>query len=95
MARWLTATSIGLVLGGGGARGAAHVGVMRALQEARIPIDMVGGTSIGAFVGAQFCAESDVNTVTHRAHEWSQKLTSWPDPSCHINVCGYCEVWQP
>ncbi len=43
---------IGLALGGGGARGCAHIGVIKALQEAGIPIDYVAGTSIGSIVGA-------------------------------------------
>jgi NTE family protein len=43
---------IGLVLGGGGARGAAHIGVLRVLEEYRIPIDCIAGTSMGALVGA-------------------------------------------
>lgn len=47
LARVLMGKAIGLVLGGGGARGAAHVGVIKAMLEAGIPIDMVGGTSIG------------------------------------------------
>lgn len=45
---------IGLVLGGGGARGLAHVGVLKALKEARVPVDCVVGTSMGALVGATF-----------------------------------------
>ena len=55
LARMLTGRAIGLALGGGGARGLAHIGVIRALEEARIPIDLVGGTSIGAIIGGQ-CA---------------------------------------
>ena len=47
---------IGLVLGGGGARGAAHVGVLEALEELRIPIDCVAGTSMGALVGGAYAA---------------------------------------
>ncbi len=47
---------IGLVLSGGGARGAAHVGVIRALEELRIPIDAVAGTSMGAVVGGLYAA---------------------------------------
>jgi predicted acylesterase/phospholipase RssA len=43
---------VGVVLGGGGARGFAHLGVLRALAEAGVPIDWVGGTSIGAVVAA-------------------------------------------
>jgi NTE family protein len=45
---------IGLVLAGGGAKGAAHIGVLRVLDELRIPIDCVVGTSMGALVGATF-----------------------------------------
>jgi predicted acylesterase/phospholipase RssA/CRP-like cAMP-binding protein len=52
VARCLTGTGIGLVLGGGGARGFAHLGVLRALAEAGVPIDWVGGTSIGAIIAA-------------------------------------------
>jgi NTE family protein len=52
IARLLAGRGIGLVLGGGGARGMAHVGVIRALSEAGIPVDRVGGTSQGALVGA-------------------------------------------
>ena len=47
---------IGLVLSGGGARGAAHIGVIRALEEMQVPIDAVAGTSMGAVVGGLYCA---------------------------------------
>ncbi|XP_041974640.1 neuropathy target esterase sws isoform X3 [Aricia agestis] len=77
LARWVTATSVGLVLGGGGARGAAHVGMIRAIQEAGIPIDMVGGVSIGAFMGALWCMDRNITTVTQKAREWSKKMTQW------------------
>lgn len=71
LARFLTGSAIGLVLGGGGARGAAHVGTIRALTEAGIPIDIVGGTSIGSFVGALWADEADASRVRRRAAEWS------------------------
>ena len=45
---------VGLVLSGGGARGAAHVGVIRLLEEMQIPVDYVAGTSMGAIVGALY-----------------------------------------
>ena len=51
LARILSGNAIGLVLGGGGARGFAHLGVLRALEELGIPVDMVGGSSIGAPIG--------------------------------------------
>ncbi len=52
LARIFTGNAIGLVLGGGGARGLAHLGVIRALQEENIPIDMIGGCSIGSIIAA-------------------------------------------
>nr|CAH7756568.1 unnamed protein product [Callosobruchus chinensis] len=77
LARWLTGKSVGLVLGGGGARGSAHVGMIKAIQESGIPIDMVGGVSIGAFMGALWAQERNVTTVTQKAREWSKKMTQW------------------
>jgi NTE family protein/lysophospholipid hydrolase len=52
LARSLTGRGVGLVLGGGGARGFAHLGVLRALEETGVPIDWVGGTSIGSIIAA-------------------------------------------
>ena len=52
VARLLTRRGVGLVLSGGGARGFAHLGVIRALREARVPIDFVGGASIGSIIAA-------------------------------------------
>lgn len=53
-ARFLTGRAVGLVLGGGGARGFAHLGVLRALAESHIPVDVIGGNSMGALIGAQY-----------------------------------------
>lgn len=53
VARFLAGRAVGLVLGGGGARGFAHIGVLRALAEAGVPIDLIGGTSMGAALAAQ------------------------------------------
>src|SRR5690606_12187464 len=47
---------VGLVLSGGGARGAAHVGVLKVLHELRIPIDYVVGTSMGAVIGGLYAS---------------------------------------
>ena len=52
LARILTGQSVGLVLSGGGARAYAHVGVIRALHEHGVPIDFLGGVSMGAIIGA-------------------------------------------
>jgi NTE family protein/lysophospholipid hydrolase len=53
LARFLSGNAIGVVLGGGGARGFAHLGAIRALREAGIPIDLIGGTSMGALIAVQ------------------------------------------
>lgn len=52
MARVITGTAVGLVLSGGGARAYCHMGAIKALEEARVPIDFVGGASMGAVVAA-------------------------------------------
>ena len=52
LARLLTRRGVGLVLSGGGTRGFAHLGIIRALREARVPIDFVGGSSIGSIIAA-------------------------------------------
>ena len=50
------ADCIGLVLGGGGARGAAHIGVLKVLEREHIPICKVAGTSMGAIVGGMYAS---------------------------------------
>jgi NTE family protein len=52
LARQVSGRGVGLVLGGGGARGFAHIGLVRALEQLRIPVDVAGGTSMGAFMSA-------------------------------------------
>ncbi|XP_076838553.1 patatin-like phospholipase domain-containing protein 6 isoform X5 [Brachyhypopomus gauderio] len=76
LARVLTGNSIALVLGGGGARGCSHVGVIKAMEEAGIPIDLVGGTSIGSFIGALYAEERSAVRVKQRAREWSKAMNS-------------------
>lgn len=76
IARRLTGKSIGMVLGGGGARGIAHLGVIRALEEAGIPIDIVGGTSIGAFVGALYSRDADIVPVYGHAKRFAGRMAS-------------------
>jgi NTE family protein len=51
---------VGLALGGGVARGLAHIGVLSVLEEASIPIDCIAGTSMGAIIGAAYCAGLEV-----------------------------------
>src|SRR6266702_4568655 len=54
---------VGLALSGGFARGIAHIGVLRVLREAEIPIDCVSGTSVGALIGASYCAGASLEEM--------------------------------
>ena len=76
LARRLCGKSVGLVLGGGGARGIAQIGIIRALEEAGIPIDIVGGTSIGAFIGALLARDGDVVPMYGRAKKFAGRMGS-------------------
>ncbi len=64
LARLQSRQAVGLVLAGGGARGVAHLGVVRALKERGVEIDCVGGTSMGAVIGALVAADLPVETMT-------------------------------
>lgn len=71
---------IGLVLSGGGARGAAHVGVIKVIDEMRIPIDYIVGTSMGAIVGGLYASglsASDLERIVQDA-DWSKLLSDRP-----------------
>lgn len=52
-------------------RGCSQVGILRALNEAGIPVDMVGGTSIGSFMGALYAEEKSNSRMRVRAREWA------------------------
>src|SRR6266403_4534961 len=55
---------VGLALAGGFARGIAHIGVLRVLREAGIPIDCVAGTSVGALIAVGYCAGASLDVMT-------------------------------
>lgn len=65
-ARILTGRAVGLVLAGGGARGFAHIGVVKALREAGVPFDIVGGSSMGAIVAAGIAMGWDHQELSRR-----------------------------
>lgn len=97
LGRMLAGRAVGVVLGGGGARGFAHIGVLRALAEAGVPIDYIGGTSMGAGVAAQYAVgikPDDLLDINRRIYlEWRpQKQLTIPLVSLVDNrlagVCG-------
>lgn len=76
LARRLCGRSVGVVLGGGGARGIAQIGVIKALEEAGIPIDIIGGTSIGSFIGALYARDADMVPMYGRVKKFAGRMGS-------------------
>ncbi len=68
---------VGLVLGGGGARGAAHIGVLRELERLRIPVDAIAGTSMGAIVGGLYATGMSAEELEAlvASMDWAAALT--------------------
>jgi NTE family protein len=69
LARHLAGRAVGLVLSGGAARGFAHIGAIRAWREAGLPIDRIGGTSMGAIIAAGVAAGWDDQELRTRIHQ--------------------------
>jgi NTE family protein len=71
---------VALVLSGGGARGFAHIGVLRVLQELRVPVDYVVGTSMGSVVGGAYAAGSSVEQLEQlvRRTDWNAVIADRP-----------------
>lgn len=66
VARFIAGRAVGLVLAGGGARGFAHIGIIRALKEAGVPFDQLGGTSMGAIIAAGLAQEWPLEELRER-----------------------------
>jgi NTE family protein len=69
LARFIAGRAVGLVLAGGGARGFAHIGVIKALAEANVPFDNLGGTSMGAIIAAGIACEWSLEELTERMRD--------------------------
>ncbi|ODO05143.1 lysophospholipase NTE1 [Cryptococcus wingfieldii CBS 7118] len=76
IARRLCGQQIGIVLGGGGARGISHIGMLQALEEYGIPIDAIGGCSIGSFVGGLYARETDLLETAGRTKQFAGRMGS-------------------
>ena len=63
---------VGLALGGGGARGLAHIGVLKVLERENIPIDLITGTSMGAIIGGVYALKKDISAVEKIAQKYSK-----------------------
>ncbi|WP_077038234.1 cyclic nucleotide-binding and patatin-like phospholipase domain-containing protein [Pelomonas sp. KK5] len=72
LARFLTGNAVGVVLGGGGARGFAHLGVLRALNESKVPVDLIGGNSMGALIGAQLACGHSLEQILKQTQHFAK-----------------------
>ena len=74
---------VGLVLSGGGARGIAHIGVLQVLEELRVPVDCVAGTSMGAIVGGLYAYGLSPDELEQRmtSIDWDHLLQDYPSRS--------------
>lgn len=79
LARLATGNAVGLVLGSGGARGLSAIGVIRALEEAGVPVDRVGGTSIGAIMAAAVALDHPVDRLTAQVKDSFRQNPTHPN----------------
>lgn len=70
MLRWFGKKRVGLALGGGAARGLAHIGVLQALEEAEVPVDLITGTSMGAIIGAMYASDPRIDPLHDKLLEY-------------------------
>lgn len=78
--RFIRGKAVGVVLGGGGTRGWAHLGAMRAILEAGFPIDIIGGASVGAIVAAGYAMTESYEGILNQFREvmdYSRNSVSW------------------
>jgi NTE family protein len=78
LARLLSGQAIGLALSGGGARGFAHIGVIRALADAGVPVDVIAGTSMGAMIAAVHALGHAPDVMLDRCRAWTRERP-WGD----------------
>lgn len=84
-----TQIKVGLALGSGAARGIAHIGVIKALEEAQVPINYIAGTSMGALVGACYAADANISLLEEVALAYNmKKLSGLLDPKFSIFRAG-------
>lgn len=91
---------VGLALAGGFARGIAHIGVIRALRNAGVPIDCVAGTSVGALIGAVYCAGVPLNDMQRIASlttfaDFGRWTPSWLGLANNLRLERYLQRFTP
>jgi NTE family protein len=82
---------VGLALGGGAARGAAHIGILKALERADIPIHVIAGTSIGAIIGAMYSTHPNAPEIEKKAREYLQSAQFKRTQFDFLDQKKYCQ----
>ncbi len=95
VARFVVGRAIALVLGGGGARGFAHIGVIRALRERGVPVDIVGGTSIGGGMAALFAMGLDPDQMLQITTRELSERTMVPFTELTLPIVSLFSVRSP
>lgn len=96
----LARPKIGLALGGGFARGIAHIGVLRVLEEAEIPIDYIAGTSVGALIGAAYAGGTPLDEMERlgretRFKDFAEWTVSWQGFASDTRLQHYLHRMTP
>ena len=87
LSRWMAGKAVGLVLSGGGSRGLAHLGVLHALDDAGIPVDVIGGTSQGAFMAALYAQVCSLDGLEDAGLLLVWLCSRMPPGSCQEQGC--------
>ena len=82
---------VGLALGGGAARGAAHIGILKVLEREDIPIHVIAGTSIGAIIGAMYSTHPNAPEIEKRAREYVESAQFKRTQFDFLDQKKYCE----
>ena len=79
---------VGLVLSGGGAKGAAHIGVLKYIEEVGIPIDYIAGTSMGSIVGGMYALGYSADEILDIISDvdWDRLISNQVDSSFHTRA---------
>src|SRR5512137_41764 len=84
-------SKIGLALGGGGAKGFAHIGVIRALEEMNIRAEIITGTSMGGLIGAMYAAGMSVDRIEAIVRSTGLTILAAREPS-HLGLFGKSKI---
>lgn len=87
--------TMALALGGGGARGAAHIGILRVLEQEKIPIDYIVGNSMGAVIGGLYSSGVTLEQLEHLGMKGGLRKNYLPNATIHALLMPISKLFQP